>query len=46
MGKALGIIHLEDRAEDGRMTLRWMLERYRLGVWNWLRFVSGGGLWY
>jgi hypothetical protein len=39
--------HLKDRGVDGRIGLKWILERLAGRVWsgfNWLRIGTGGGL--
>ena len=38
--------HLEDPGVDGRITLRWILRKWDVGVWtgsSWVRIGTGGG---
>ena len=40
--------HLEDPGVDGRVILRWIFNKWDVGVWTgliWLRIVTGGGRW-
>jgi hypothetical protein len=39
--------HLRDLGADGRKTLKWIINKYGMGVWTgfkWLRIGSSGGL--
>jgi hypothetical protein len=41
--------HLEDKEEDRRITLKWILGRQTKrmgGGWNWLRIISNGRICY
>jgi hypothetical protein len=38
--------HLEDAGVDGRITLRWILRKWDVGIWtgsSWLRIGTSGG---
>ena len=38
--------HLRDPGVDGRIILRWIFRKWKVGVWtgsSWLRIVTGGG---
>jgi len=38
--------NLKDPGVDGRITLRWIFRKWKVGVWtgsSWLRIVTGGG---
>jgi len=38
--------HLEDRDVDGRIILRWIFNKWDVGIWtglSWLRIGTGGG---
>jgi hypothetical protein len=38
--------YLGDPGVDGRVILRWMFSKWKVGVWTgliWLRIVTGGG---
>ena len=38
--------HLEDPGIDGRIIIRWIIEKWGVGTWTgsiWLRIGTGGG---
>jgi hypothetical protein len=46
VGKPEGKNHLGDPAVDGRIMLRWIFNKWVLGIWtgsNWLRVGTCGG---
>jgi len=34
--------HWGDGGIDGRIMLRWIIRKWDVGVWSWLRIVTGG----
>jgi hypothetical protein len=39
--------HLGDKGVNGRVMLKWILQKYGIGVWtefNWIKIQSSGGL--
>jgi hypothetical protein len=47
VGKPEGKRHLEDPGIDGRIIVKWILQKWDVGAWTgliWLRRGTGGGI--